>query len=67
MFIILVPFHSKIEQFLNLFVNKLFGGLQNIELQNPKKKKTPHFSKFYPREFPFTPYIFLKGYTWSIN
>ena len=39
--------------------------LQNIALQNPKK--IPISLNYVLASFPFTPYIFIKGYTWSIN
>ena len=39
--------------------------LQNIVLQKPKK--LPISLKYVLESFPFTPYIFIKRYTWSIN
>ena len=41
--------------------------LQNIVLQNPKKKKLPISPNVVLESFPVTPYIFIKRYTWSIN
>ena len=40
--------------------------LQNIALQNPKKK-LPISLKYVLKSYPFTPYIFIKRYTWSIT
>ena len=31
------------------------------------EKKLPISLKYVPKSFPFTPYIFKKKYTWSIN
>ena len=47
---------SKIEQFLNLFVNKIFGGSLKMPTKycvTKSKKKTPHFSKICPRGLSF--------------
>ena len=41
--------------------------LQIIALQNQKKKKIPISLKYVLDSFPFTPYVFIKRYTWSIN
>ena len=62
---------SKIKQFLNLFVNKLFGGslkMPTIYCVTKSEKNTPHFSKIWPRELSFhTIHLYKKKNTWYIN
>ena len=44
---------SKLEQFLNLFVNKLFGVSLLKMSTKSEEKKTPHIPKICPRELSF--------------
>ena len=69
--VIFVTFRWKLSNFwIYLWKNFLeiyWRCLQNIVLQNPKKKKLPISPKYSPESFLFTRFIFMKRYTWSIN
>ena len=68
--IIFKTFVKKNEQFLSLFVKKLFRGSLKMSTKycvtNPKKE-LPISLKYVLDSFPFTPYVFIKRYTWSIQ
>ena len=61
-----IEIQGKIEQFPNLFVNKLFGGSLKMPTKCCVKKSekiTPNFSKICPRELSFhTKHLFKKIY-----
>ena len=69
-YIILVTFCQKLSiswiYSWTIFLEVHWRFLQNIALQNPKKK-LPISLNYVLESFPFTPYIFIKRYTWSIN
>ena len=69
--IIFVVFRWKLSNswiyFWKNFLEIHWRCLQNIVLQNPRRKKLPISPKYVLESFPFTPYIFMKRYTWSIN
>ena len=57
---------SKIEKFLNLFGGSLKMSTKYFVTKS-ENKKLPISLKYVLESFPFTPYIFIKRYTWSIN
>ena len=70
-FIIFVTFCQNLSNSWNYFWTNFlevhWRCLQNILLQNLKKKELPISLKYVLESFLLTPYVFIKRYTWSIN